>query len=343
MSLPDVPHSRPSLDERDHEAVARVMRRGMIAAGEETRAFEVEVGRSLGMPPGVATPTGTRALACALEALGIGAGDDVVIPTYVCRAVADAVRGVGATPRLCDVGDDWCATPDTIAAAVGPRTRAIVVVHTFGIAADVAGLRRFGLPVIEDCCQALGAPGTARDGDVTILSFHATKLLTTGEGGMALTRDAALGARIRAIAASARQPLSDLQAALGRAQLARYGDFVAKRKALALRYLADLTGLALAAPAHLTGRSVFFRLPVRIAGDFDEVRGAFAARGVQVRRGVDALLHRSEGIAGRFDGAEQRFAETVSLPIYPSLQDDEYARVVAACRDVFAAVAKRQA
>ena len=343
MNQPEIPHSRPSLDAMDCDAVGRVMARGMIARGDETAAFEAEVGMRLGMPPGVATPTGTRALACSLQALGVGAGDDVIVPTYVCRAVRDAVRGVGADARLCDVDDAWCLTAETVERAVGPRTRAIVAVHTFGIAADVAALRRFGVPLIEDCCQALAAPGTARDGDVTILSFHATKLLTTGEGGMALTRDPALGARIRSLASGSREALSDLQAALGRAQLARYETFLDRRRAIAGRYFSALVDLDVRLPAGVKDRSIFFRFPLRVAGEVERLRAAFAADGIQVRRGVDALLHDLDDGNGAFPGAERCFAETLSLPIYPSLESEECERVIQACRHVFAGRAEVRA
>ena len=339
--VPDVPrltsiaHSSPSIDASDHRAVAEVLAGGMIARGAEVAAFEREMGECLGLTPGVATSSGTRALYCSLRALGIGSGDEVVIPTYVCRAVWNAVAATGATPCLCDVGDDWCITADTVLAARSARTRAVVVVHTFGIPADRDIAARVGVPVIDDCCQAIGLPAAARAGTVCVVSFHATKMMTTAEGGMVLTADPSLAERVREIAATERDQLSDLQAALGRSQLRRYGAFLSRRQALAERYCEELAALAVVLPRRWLGESLFFRFPLRVNGDFERIRGEFAALGVQVRRGVDVLLHRTAGLeAARFPNAERLFEETLSIPLYPALNDSEAARVVAAAEKV---------
>jgi len=314
------------------------MATGMIASGQETAAFEAEIGEALSMPPGVATSSGTAALAASLRALQVGRDHEVIVPTYVCRAVADAVESVGARPALCDVELDWCMSARTVADAITPRTRAVIVVHTFGICADTAGIRDLGFPIVEDCCQAIGAPGTGEIGAAVVLSFHATKLLTTGEGGMALARESGIAARLRSAVAVARTPLADVQAALGRSQLQKYAQFRRRRQILAERYLAAWSALPAALPFHLMGRSLFFRFPLRTSGDFDQLRESFGRRGVHVRRGVDALLHRASGLdVSRFPNAEQLFRETLSIPLYPSLTDDDQARVVEAARDVLAA------
>jgi UDP-4-amino-4-deoxy-L-arabinose-oxoglutarate aminotransferase len=340
--IPDViPHSRPWLDPSDHAAVGRVLASGMIARGHEVAAFEQELGSYLGFPPGVATSSGTRALLYALRAVGVRPGDDVVVPTYVCSAVSHAVLAAGATPRLCDIGEEWCVDAASIARAIGPRTRAAVVVHTFGIPAEPGIQQRVGVPVIDDCCQAIGLPMAALSGDACVVSFHATKMLATGEGGMAFSRDAALLARMRATVKADRDQMSDLAAALGRSQLQRYAQFLARRRACAARYIEALSDLPVRLPAQLVGRSLFFRFPVRTSGDFDRVREAFSDSGVQVRRGVDTLLHR----AGHWDradfpNAEQTFSQTLSLPIYPALTDAEVDCVIEAARRVLLPLAR---
>jgi UDP-4-amino-4-deoxy-L-arabinose-oxoglutarate aminotransferase len=196
---------------------------------------------------------------------------------------------------------------------------------------DVA--RSIDVPVIDDCCQAIGVPRVG--GAVSVVSFHATKMLTTGEGGMALTADRVLAERMRADAFDRRDQLSDLQAALGRSQLRRYPAFLSRRRALAERYVRALASLPVVVPSSIAGRSLFFRFPLRTNGDFDQIRAEFAVHGVHVRRGVDTLLHRTAGIdAGRFPNAERLFRETLSIPLYPALSDDEANRVIAAAEKV---------
>jgi UDP-4-amino-4-deoxy-L-arabinose-oxoglutarate aminotransferase len=283
----------------------------------------------------VATSSGTRALVCALRALEIGPGDEVVIPSYVCSAVWRAVAATGATPCLCDVDDGWCVSADTVLSAMSPRTRAVIVVHTFGIPADRQIAMRVGVPVIDDCCQAVGLPQDACGGSICVVSFHATKMLTTAEGGMALSADRSLADRMRSVAESERDQLSDLQAALGRSQLRRYPGFLARRQALAVRYCDALAALPITLPRRWLGQSLFFRFPLRVKGDFDRIRAEFEASGVQVRRGVDALLHRLAGLdSARFPNAERLFNETVSIPLYPALSDADAARVVATAAKV---------
>lgn len=346
-----IPHSKPCLEAEDRSAINAVLEGGMIAEGALVRKFEQEMSLYLGLRGGVATSSGTSALFLALLALGAGEGDEVIIPTYTCRSVWDAVRATGATPVLCDVGDDWCMSAETIRPHIGPKTKSIVVVHTFGIMADVEAIRALGVPVIEDCCQALGAKSGARvagtRGELCVLSFHATKLLTTGEGGMVLGGDEKLLAKLRALKEGEgagplslryRQPLSDLQAALGLSQLSKYDNFLRRRRLIAEQYFTELEGLPIELPRAVRERSIFFRFPLSISLEFDALRRRFDAEGIQVRRGVDALLHRQCGLSSEnFPVAERCFYRTLSIPLYPALGSLDCARIVEVCRRIFGA------
>ena len=322
----------------------------MIAEGQRVREFEQAVSNHLNLPGGVATSSGTSALYLGLLGLSVGSGDEVILPTYVCRSVWDAVRATGATPVLCDVGEDWCVNIETVRPHLTARTKAIVVVHTFGIMSDVGPICTLGPPVIEDCCQAFGAKLDDRRagtfGSLCVLSFHATKLLTTGEGGMVLARDHGLLLKLRDLkqgrsgrwSVRFRHPMTDLQAALGLSQLNQYRSFLARRKFIAGYYFTQLTGLPIRLPVSVRGRSIFFRFPLRVHGDFQRFRDSFLANGIQVRQGVDMLLHRwTEAEANGFPGAEQCFAETLSIPLYPAMNDEECEWVMKSCRHIFAA------
>ena len=320
----------------------------MLAEGQRVKAFEQAVSEHLGLLGGVAASSGTGALCLGLLGLEVGSGDQVILPTYVCRSVWDAVRSTGATPVLCDVGEDWCMNVGTVRPRLTVRTKAIVVVHPFGIMSEVDPLCALGLPVIEDCCQAFGAQRGDRRagtfGKLCVLSFHATKLLTTGEGGMVLTRDRTLLEKLRDLKQGGsggpgvrfRHPMTDLQAALGLSQLKQYGGFLARRKSIAGYYFAQLTGLPVRLPTSVRDRSIFFRFPLRVQGDLQRFRESFLADGIQVRQGVDMLLHRwAGGEPNAFPGAERCFAETLSIPLYPAMSDEECEQVVGSCRRIF--------
>src|SRR5712664_4068124 len=246
-----IPHSRPTLGDDDAERVARVVRGGQVAQGPEVEGFEGELTRLLGAADAAAVSSGSVALELALRTLEVGPGDEVIVPTYACDAVYHAVTRCGATPVLAD------ADPETLGLSAADatrrrtaRTRAVIVVHPFGLAVDLDDFQALGVALVEDCAQTLGAvlgghPVGARGG-LAVCSFYATKLLTTGEGG-AVTGRADLVARARDardyderddLTPRFNYKMTDMQAALGRSQLVRLDAFIARRRALAARYRA---------------------------------------------------------------------------------------------------------
>lgn len=344
-----IPHSRPTLSEEDAARVAAVVRSGQIAQGPEVAAFEREIVARLGTEDAAAVSSGSAALEVALRVLGVGAGDEVVIPTYVCDAVHHAVTRVGAQPVLAD------ASPETLSVDAGevkrrlsPRTRCAIVPHAFGLAAGLARFADLGIPVVEDCAQAVGAiddgrPAGAR-GSLAILSFYATKMLTTGEGGM-MTGPAALVRRARDLrdyderedlAPRFNCKMTDLQAALGRSQLARLDAFIARRREIAARYARRLAGAPCGLPPDARGgRHVYHRFIVDVRRPVAPVIDALARRGVTARRPVFRPIHRALGRAG-YATADRLWAERLSLPCYPALTDAEVDTVAAALVEVLA-------
>jgi len=328
--------------------VAAVVRRGWVAAGPEVTAFERELAARLDTEAAAAVSSGSAALELALRALEVGPGDEVVIPTYVCDALHHAVSRTGATPVLAD------ADPATLSlsaadarARLTPRTRCLIVPHAFGLAADLGPLLALGVPVIEDCAQTLGARLDGRVvgsfGTLAVCSFYATKLLTTGEGG-AVAGPAALIERVRAardyderddLAPRVNAKLSDLAAALGRSQLARFDAFVARRRAVAARYRERLRGVACTPPAEAGPRHVYHRFVVEVERSPDQVQTTLAARGVAARRPVYRPTHRALKLGG-YPEADRLWARTLSLPCYPTLTDGEVDTVAAALREALA-------
>jgi perosamine synthetase len=307
----------------------------MIASGARVRALEGEVAALSGEAGGVAASCGTAALVLALRAMSLPVQSEVILPTYVCREVYAAVVAAGLTPVLCDVALDGLMSAETVAARLSARTSAVIVVHLFGRIANTATIEALGFPVVEDACQAFGVLGSERSQTasmVRVFSFHATKCLTTGEGGMAVSRDAHLLSLMRqlrdaAIAGRGRiaTPMSDLQAELGLSQLRNYPAMLARRRAIAAIYIDALRDCPVAVePMQSINRGAAFRFVLRSELPFPAAERAFAGEGITVRRGVDALLHRSvtEDAAG-FPIAELLFAESISVPIYPALSDED--------------------
>ena len=203
-----IPLSAPDVSEEEIAAVAAVLRTPHLSMGPELAAFESELAEYHGVEHAVAVSSGTAALHLALLTLGIGEGDEVIVPSFAFVAVAGAVLQVGARPVFAEIDPlTLNLDPAAVERAIGPRTRAILVVHTFGVPAEMDALRelaqRHRLALIEDACEAIGARYDGRKagsfGDLAVLGFYPNKQMTTGEGGAVLARDA--GAR-RAPAAS---------------------------------------------------------------------------------------------------------------------------------------------
>ena len=341
-----VPHSRPDIGVDDEAAILRVVRSRCIADGRAAGEFAVELGRRLETASSVVhlTSTGAQALTCGLAASGIESGDHVVIPTYVCHEVRDAVRSIGAIPIYCDVESGWHMTASTVAKVWTARTRAIVAVALYGLPLDVSPLRQFGVPIVGDFCQSFDAavpayePGLDR-GDLLVLSFHATKCLGIGRGGaVAVLAPRYANSAERHIRQRACEiAFPDMQAALGLSVLSRYDAIRTRREDIFATYRATLAPTLTNALITARGASPPFRFLVRqCPGEFETIQSRFASLGVAVRRGVDHLLHRDDGLADdNFPGATACYRETVSLPAHSSLSDDELSLCTRTAANIF--------
>ena len=337
-----IPHSRPWLNKRDIQAVHDALTSGMIARGAKVSAFEEAVGEYLGIGAGVATASGASALQLALQCLGVRSGFEVVIPSYVCRSILDAVLSVGAIPKICDVNNFGVITAESVATCISSKTAAIVAVHIFGHPCDIEKLKVFELPIVEDACQAFGLKvdgkyaGTL--GSIGIFSFHATKCLTTGEGGMLVSRNNSISREARnsfglslGKSQTRASPMSDLQAVLGLSQMERYSEFLLRRKNISeiFQTTAVQCGLVSAAEVH---SNFLFRFTLSINCPFEDIQSKFLAFGVHVRRGVDELLHRLMGLKDdQYLNSVNLFNSTCSVPFYPGLDDLEITKV---CRSI---------
>jgi dTDP-4-amino-4,6-dideoxygalactose transaminase len=322
-----IPVARPLLDEREAEAARRVILSGWVTQGPEVAAFEQEFAAAVGAPHACAVSSCTTALHLALSACGVSAGDEVVTVSHSFIATANAVRYCGATPVFVDIQrETFNVDPARVDEAIGPRTKAILAVHQFGMPCDLSGLleiaRRRGIAVIEDAACAIGSEilwngrweriGRPR-GLVACFSFHPRKLLSTGDGGMLTTADPELDRKFRllrhhgmSVSDTVRHAatkiiqeeypvlgynyrMTDIQAAIGREQLKRLPAIVSRRRELAARYQERLANVAGVHVPHEPGwaRTNWQSYVVRIEpGRQQQIMQRLLDVGISTRRGA---------------------------------------------------------
>jgi perosamine synthetase len=378
-----IPYGKQSIDEADIAAVVEVLRGAWLTQGPAVAAFEEAVAAACDAPHAVAFSSGTAALHAACFAAGLGPGDDVVTSAMTFAASANCAAYVGATPRFADIDPaTQNVSAETVVAALTPATRAVIPVDYAGLPAPVEEIRAAVGPdvtIIADGAHALGARradgpvGDGRHADMTMFSFHPVKPITTGEGGVITTRDEGLRDRLRAFRSHGmtKDPnlldhpdeggwymeqhdlglnyrLTDLQSALGRSQLTRLEDFIARRNAVADRYRAELAGvdaLTLPPAAPDGARHGYHLFVVNARGGAPARRALYD--GLHAR-GILAQVHylpvyrhpwyrdTYNYVAGLCPAAEAHYAGCLSLPCHPALTEAEQDEVIAAVRQLTA-------
>ena len=337
-----IPHSRPTLDESDLFSVSEVIRSGLIVQGEVVEKFEKKAAKFIGVKGAVATNTGTSALHLSLLAIGIKKGDSVAIPSFVCTALLNVVKYVGAHPILVDIDPEtYNIDIHDLKKRIKKSTKAIILPHLFGLPADIDEIISLGIPVIEDCAQAIGAVYKGKKagsvGRISCFSFYATKVLSTGEGGMVMSNSKNLLKKIRDFrdydnkknySVRYNYKMMDIQAAMGITQLKKLNSFVLKRVNIAKRYSSELQEFCNVPSLRYKGREhIFFRFPIQIQGSIPKALSFFSERGVTCARPIFKPIHKYLQING-FPNTDTVWNNTISIPIYPSLTDKEFCKVL---------------
>ena len=366
---------RPWLGAEEAAAVAEVIASGWIAQGPRVAAFEQVVRSRVGAAYGVAVSSGTAALHLSLLALSVGPGDEVVAPSLSFIATANAIRHAGAVPVFADVCEQTQnLTAHTIEQVLTPKTKAVILVHQGGTPADIGAVRKLceprGISIVEDAACALGSVYEGRPigchSDLVVFSFHPRKVITTGEGGMIMTRSGEFAERMRrlrehamSVSAADRHAasqviiesyaetgfnyrMSDLQAAVGLVQVTRLDAILARRRKLAERYqqhLADVPGLRAACdpPYGRTNfQSFWIALPANFPVTRDDLLRRLMAFGISARRGFMAA-HLEAAYSGvsriALPVTERLTRQTLILPLFHDLREDEQQRVIDVIRD----------
>jgi perosamine synthetase len=365
-----IPLSSPDIDELDIAAVVNVLRTSQLSLGPVLQEFEQHFAGYLSVSNAVAVSSGTAGLHLCLLALGIGAGDEVIVPSFTFIAAANCVRYVGAVPVFVDIDATTLnLDPACVEAAITPRTRALMIVHNFGVPADLTELMalagRFGLRVVEDACEAIGAEYHGRKvgtfGDAGVFAFYPNKQITTGEGGMVVTRDSATAATIRSLRNQGRSPgsdwlehaqlgynfrISEINCALGLAQLKRVDAILTMRRSVAAVYDEHLRynpHLILPSLVYSDRFPSWFVYVVRLSAIFSrEQRDAIAAslnsQGIGCGR-YFAPVHLQPGYAPAaitLPVTEAEASRTLALPFFNRITPGEIREV---CDNLLAVIA----
>jgi len=351
---PETP--RRALADELRAAALRVLDSGAYILGPEVEAFERELAAYLGARHAVGVANGTEAITIALRALGVGPGDEVVVPSFTFWASAEAIPPTGARPVFCDIDPDtFLVTPETVKAALTPRTKAVIAVHLFGNVAPVREIEALGVPVLEDSAQAAGSVGpdgkAGALGTIATFSFYPSKNLGGfGDGGAVVTSDPELDERVRMLRFHGSRDkvgyeevgynsrLDELQAALLRVQLPHLDGWATARHAVGERYERALAGVV-RTPEAAPGSRPAWHLYVVRHPEAARLAEELPARGVGARQYYATPIHRQPPMRpfvpdGELPGTEEAARTHLAIPMAPTLTAEQVERVAAALREV---------
>ncbi|MGF6821592.1 perosamine synthetase [Microbacterium sp. ZKA21] len=356
-----IPPAKPIIGDDEREAVDRVLRSGMVAQGPEVAAFEDEFAAHFVQGrPTVAVNSGTAGLHLGLLAAGVGAGDEVIVPSFTFAATGNSVALTGATPVFVDIEPEtFSLDPEAVAAAITPKTKGILPVHLYGHPARMRELEALaaarGVALYEDAAQAHGAALDGRPvgtfGDFAMFSLYPTKNMTSGEGGMVTTATGDIARRVKLLRNQGMERqyeneiigfnarMTDIHAAIGRVQLTKVDAWTKTRQANAAFLDANLQGVVIP-PVADGATHVYHQYTIRVTDDRDGFVAALKSE-YNVGSGVYYPIpnHRLPSLAPYAPGlelpeTELAAREVVSLPVHPSLTQDDLERIVAAVNAV---------
>jgi dTDP-4-amino-4,6-dideoxygalactose transaminase len=344
------------LREELRAAVARVLDSERYILGPEVSAFEQEFAAYCGSEHAIGVANGTEAITIALRAMGVGPGDEVVVPSFTFYASAEAIPPTGATPVFCDIDPDtYCVTADTVRAALTPRTKAVIAVHLFGNVAPVAEIEALGVPVLEDAAQAAGSTATAGRpgalGTAATFSFFPSKNLGCfGDGGMITTSDESVAERVRTLGFHGSRDkvsyemvgynsrLDELQAAILRTQLPHLDAWASGRRAAGRHYENAGLGELVALPRPVDGAEPAWHLYVVSHPHVERLEGLLTAGEVGHKAYYRTPVHRQPpmlewGAGVELPGTDQAARTHLAIPMSPVLTVKQAGDVVAAATD----------
>jgi len=336
-------HNQTNFDEAEVNAAIAILKSGRIAQGEKVRQLEKELAMTIDRKHCAAVSSGTTALSLALEALGVGPSDEVIIPSYTCTALYHAVKFNNAIPVYADIEAETCnLSPDSVKEKLTPNTKAIIFPHMFGQPGYITEIKKLGVPVIEDIAQSVGAKidnkMTGYYGDIAVISFYATKMLGAGEGGAILTDSSEIHNYIlqhraydemEQLTRRYNAKMTNITAAIALAQLSKLQSFIAQRARINKQYFGTLKlsrDIPFCKPPFFPN---FYRYIVRCS-NAENLIAYGIKNGIQFRKPVFKPIHQYECNVA-LPVTEKKWQEQVSIPIYPQLSKTEINTIIDLC------------
>lgn len=344
-----IPHSRPSLSESDIQAVIKTLKSGQLSQGPAVRKFENKIASYIGKKHAAATSSGTAALHLVLLALDVRKNDEIIIPSYVCSAVLNAVKYTKAAPIVVDIDPQtYNISFNAVEKAITGKTKAIIIPHMFGLPAEMDDFSNLDIPIIEDCALAIGATYNNRKagsfGLLSIYSFYATKVLTSGEGGMVVSDSDDLISKIRDLrdydnrenlVLRYNYKMTDLQASLGLSQFSHLENFLKKRKDIASHYFREFQNCSLSLPLWKEGKEhIYYRFVIKAENNASPLIKRIQQKNIICERPVYRPLHFYLNLQG-FPHATEAWERSISIPCYPSLSDKEIEKIIDVVKNIF--------
>src|SRR3989344_1229572 len=359
MNVPffDITRQHKTIEQEIKSAIDRVLASGKFLLGSESVAFEGAFSSYIGMKHGIGVNSGTDALKIALRVLGIGNGDEVITVTNTAVPTVSAIREVGALPVFVDSDEYFTLDPDQLEEKITSKTKAVIVVHLYGQPADMAAImtiaKRHKIPIVEDCAQATGAKIADKKvgsfGTLSCFSFYPTKNLGAyGDGGMILTNDEVLAKTCRQLRMYGMEGsyyaniegynsrLDEMQAAILATKLPHLEEWNTRRRAIATRYLTEITNPLIMLPAERAGGTHAFHLFVIRTARRDDLKRFLTEKGIGCGIHYEFPIHLQKAYSflnykpGGFPTSETGAKEVLSLPIFPELTGEEIESVITA-------------
>jgi len=352
-----IPHSKPHVDEEDINAVANQVKSGLHAYGNKTEIFEKNLCKLIKKDFGKATTSGTTALHLSLASLELEESDEIIIPSFTCQSLLNAINYTKAKPVLSDIQDDYLElgfniSLDTIKPLVNKNTKVIIVPHLFGVPADIESIVEFAnkhnITVIEDCAQSIGAEYKDKPlghyGHLSVFSFYATKVISTGQGGMVLTSIPKLKEKLIDLTTydnreeykpALNYTLTDIQAALGIKQLEKLSKLIDRRRGIGEKYhnvFKNEEKIKLA--NYEKGFPFRYIITLKNSEQRDELKNKLKEKGIDSELPFKIPTHKYLNLPlENFKNSEQAFETCLSIPIYPSLTDEEVDYVIKSVKE----------
>ena len=326
-----IPHSQPTIETDDIRQVIQALKERHLNDGKITTIFAEKIEKFFLAKKVFLTTSGTEALTLALRLMNLSTDDQVIIPAYVCSNVARAVINVPATPIAADINsDDYNLSYHDAAKKINQKTKAIILINLFGNPInELDRFRQLNIPIIEDIAQGIGGQSGNKRwgsfGNMAVCSFGATKMITSGNGGAVVINNLKWQPTI----SLPKSTFTDLQAALGLAQLAKLNRLIRKRRLLAKRFLRIFNQLPLVQPQIYNPKKIYYRLTLRLkTNKIGPVVDKFNQKGVGAARFTDLVLNYLNLKSADFPITAKAINELISIPIYPSLSEPEIKKII---------------